>query len=37
MTMSFDDWKLGKVAPVTVEIPVTERTVKKEGDKTKGK
>jgi hypothetical protein len=24
MTMSFDDWKAGKVAPATVEIPIVE-------------
>ncbi len=26
MTMSFDDWKEGKVAPATVEIPVIDDT-----------
>jgi hypothetical protein len=30
MLMSFDDWKEGKVAPATVEVPVEDTKAEKE-------
>jgi len=36
MTMSFDDWKEGKVAPITVEIPIVENKTEKKDAKSDG-
>jgi hypothetical protein len=33
MTLSFDGWKEGKVAPVTAEIPVIDVRAEKKGTK----
>ena len=37
ITMSFDDWKEGKVTPATVEIPVMDIQAEKKGTKPKGR
>ena len=37
MTMSFNDWKEGKVTPATVEIPVVDTKAEKKGGKREGK
>jgi hypothetical protein len=33
MTMSFDDWKEGKVVPATMEIPVVDIKIEKKSSK----